>query len=75
MMAPVQFHGTPAEARVLLDVLNHNCECEMPLGIRLSTCPVHTALINDQKWLDHLLFARRWITKRYPRASQRVIRA
>lgn len=62
-MAAPTFHGTTEEADDLVAALARNCECTFtPVGIRMSTCAVHDALINDQRWLDGLLFARRLVS-------------
>lgn len=65
-MAPaaVVFHGTEDEMRDLLNALTRNCACTFGLmGVRLTTCAPHDALVHDQRWLDHLLFARRICTR------------
>jgi hypothetical protein len=52
------WHGTPQEANDLADSLAHNCACEFGhMGARLATCAAH-AMIEDQRTLDGLLFAR-----------------
>ena len=52
------WHGTPQEANDLADSLAHNCACEFgQMGDRLATCDAH-AMIEDQRTLDGLVFAR-----------------
>ena len=57
---PVVWHGTQDEALALVDALARNCTCQFGMmNVRLSTCPGHTALVEDQGFLDRLLFERR----------------
>jgi hypothetical protein len=59
-MLATTWHGTENEERELLHVAHHYCTCEFGLmGMRLSTCPLHNMLVQDQRALDGLLFARR----------------
>ena len=56
----VVWHGTQAETVELLRALSHNCTCVVSAdGVRLSTCPPHQLLVDDQRAIDGLLFARR----------------
>jgi hypothetical protein len=60
-MSPVTFHGTNTERDELLAALTRNCECQAsPDGVILKKCAGHTALVNDQKFVDHLEFYR-WL--------------
>jgi hypothetical protein len=54
------WHGTYLEQLDLLRAIAHNCECEVDdMGVQLEACASHRMLINDQRTLDGLLFARR----------------
>jgi hypothetical protein len=55
-----QWNGTKAEQHELLAALHRWCTCDTdpaPPGIS-HCCPGHQALVTDQKFLDHLVFAR-----------------
>lgn len=55
----VIWHGSQQEGSELIDAINRNCTCEYgPMGARVSTCIAHKAFVEDQRWLDGLLFAR-----------------
>lgn len=59
-MTVVQWHGTVEESNALVSAIANNCECKFGLmGARMSTCVPHQAMIEDQRWLDGLLFGRR----------------
>lgn len=60
-MAVVQFHGSDAERDDLLACLARNCECVVApvTNIRTTRCPGHTALVEDQKFVDRMVFYRR----------------
>lgn len=53
------WHGTRDEAIELTSVIAGNCSCEFEpkSGARVSTCAAH-AMIEDQRLLDRLAFAR-----------------
>jgi hypothetical protein len=54
------WHGTRWEQRDLLRALSRNCACKFgPVGIRVSSCPAHRMLVEDQRALNGLVFARR----------------
>lgn len=56
----VIFHGTELERDDLLTAIKNNCACEFGLGgARVSTCPPHQMLVEDQKVVDRLVFERR----------------
>jgi len=55
----VIWRGTPAESHALADAVDHNCACEFWMDVRLTCCPAHRMLVEDQRALDGLLFARR----------------
>lgn len=58
MKAQPVWHGTPQEANDLANSLANNCACEFgQLGTRVATCAAH-AMIEDQRTLDGLVFAR-----------------
>jgi hypothetical protein len=61
MTAITVWHGTTMEGMTLSEVSTHNCQCEMDpeSGIQSSTCPMHDAMVRDQRFLDGLVFARR----------------
>ena len=60
------FNGTEAEARLLKDAVDRNCDCRVE-GVQTingyrtvnRVCAMHTALVDDQQLLDRLLFERR----------------
>ena len=53
------WRGTAAESQALVDAIDHNCTCEFWRNVRLTCCPAHRMLVEDQRALDGLLFARR----------------
>ncbi len=55
----VIWRGTAAESQALVDAIDHNCTCEFWRNVRLTCCPAHRMLVEDQRALDGLLFARR----------------
>jgi hypothetical protein len=55
----VTWRGTPAESTALVDAVDHNCTCEFWINVRLTCCSAHRMLVEDQRALDGLLFARR----------------
>lgn len=60
MSNSVVWHGSQAETFELLQALSRNCSCVVTAeGVRLSTCAPHQMLVNDQRAIDGLLFARR----------------
>lgn len=60
MASSVLWHGSQSEALELLQALSRNCSCVVTAeGVRLSTCPPHRMLSDDQRAIDGLLFARR----------------
>lgn len=65
MAARVIWHGSTAEAQMLIAALAANCACHYGLmGVRLDTCAAHIAFTTDQRFLDGLLFARRLLRER-----------
>ncbi len=53
------WNGTQQESILLLTAIGRNCTCEFGfMGSRLKTCSVHQMLVEDQRALDGLLFAR-----------------
>jgi hypothetical protein len=55
----IRWSGTATESQELLGAIARNCACDFcPMGVRLSTCAPHQALVDDQRWLDGLLFMR-----------------
>jgi hypothetical protein len=61
MTAPQIFwHGTLQESFDLTVAVKRHCTCQFGLmGVRLTTCPPHLMLRDDQRALDGLLFVRR----------------
>lgn len=58
-MPTIYFHGTQLDQQDLLAALAHNCMCEQDAETGISKCcPGHTALVTDQKWLNHMEWAR-----------------
>lgn len=54
------WHGTRQEASELVEAIQHNCACAYSsAGARLRLCPAHRMLVEDQRALDGLVFARR----------------
>jgi hypothetical protein len=59
------WNGTPEERLDLLAAVQHNCVCIFDAkGARVSVCEAHTMLVQHQRVLNGLLFARR-IAKRF----------
>ena len=55
----VVWHGSQQESFDLINAIARNCTCEFGMmGVRLSTCPAHLMLMEDQRALDGLLFVR-----------------
>lgn len=74
-MVAVQFHGTRAEAAVLLAALNRNCTCVYDGPAGTTRCAVHIAFANEQRFSDGLVYERRRCASRFPGARNRVIHA
>jgi hypothetical protein len=56
--------GTPQENLDLMRAVTRNCACEFGLmGMRLTSCPAHQMLAEDQRALNGLLFGRRMAAK------------
>jgi len=73
-MVYANFKGSTAEGHALVNAISHHCTCTFGIfGIRVSTCPAHDALLNDQVWLDSMLFERWRFAHVAPGAAQRVI--
>ncbi len=61
---PVIWHGTQQDSTHLVSAIARNCACEFGLmGVRIATCAPHTMLIEDQRALNGLLFARRIVER------------
>ncbi|MBV9322156.1 MAG: hypothetical protein JO352_00030 [Chloroflexi bacterium] len=61
------WNGTPEERLELLAAVQHNCTCTIDVhGARVSVCEAHTMLVQHQRVLNGLLFARR-IAQRFIR--------
>ena len=53
------WHGSDTERTDLLNAIARNCDCTYGLmGVRVATCAPHTALVEDQQFLDHVLYVR-----------------
>lgn len=60
VMATPVWHGTQAESFALVNAIARNCQCTFGvMGIRTSTCEPHRAMVEDQRWMNGLLFMRR----------------
>ncbi len=60
IVSQVLWHGTAEEASELVDVLTRHCSCKFSArGELRATCAPHRMLIDDQRALNGLLFARR----------------
>jgi hypothetical protein len=58
-MDPI-WYGTEEERRDLLASIERNCMCGFDAkGARISVCEAHTLLVQRQRVLDGLVFARR----------------
>lgn len=56
----LSWHGTDAEKDAFQAAVIHNCECVMgAMGMRTFTCVLHKAMLEDQAWLDRMLFVHR----------------
>ena len=54
------WNGTPEERLELLAAVQRNCTCSMDAkGARVSVCGAHSMLVQHQRVLNGLLFARR----------------
>ena len=66
----IVWYGTQQESFDLVNAVARNCECQFGMmGVRLSTCAPHRMLMEDQRALNGLLFARR-IAERLRREEQ-----
>jgi hypothetical protein len=56
----IVWHGNQQESFDLVSAVAHNCDCTFgAMGVRLATCAPHRMLMEDQRALNGLLFARR----------------
>jgi hypothetical protein len=63
-VADTVWNGTQAEGEALIAALVRNCACVTnTAGVRTSTCPGHDAFFHNQRFLDHLLYARRMVAR------------
>lgn len=59
-MSDIIWHGTQDESFALVSAISRNCSCEFGvLGVRTRVCIPHQMLLEDQRALNGLLFARR----------------
>lgn len=64
MATTVAWHGTDDESTELLTAVAHNCACVISAdGVKTATCEPHKMLVEDQRALDGLIFARRTLHK------------
>lgn len=55
----ITWNGSQQESFDLVNAVARNCQCEFgAVGTRISTCSPHRMLIEDQRALNGLLFAR-----------------
>jgi hypothetical protein len=60
MAAQIVWYGSQEESFDLVNAVARNCSCEFGMmGVRLTTCEPHKMLVEDQRALNGLLFARR----------------
>lgn len=64
-VAPTTWHGTDQERVTLLAAMSNNCVCQYDdtNAVCLRRCPSHAALVEDQRFLDGLLFERRIVAR------------
>ena len=54
------WHGSHQESLELVNAVARYCTCELgPMGAEVAMCDAHHMLLEDQRALDGLLFARR----------------
>ncbi len=54
------WHGTREEAAELVEAIQRNCACTYDKsGVRRTLCAAHHMLVDDQRALDGLVFAKR----------------
>jgi hypothetical protein len=59
------WHGTQQESVDLLAAVGTHCTCQVTrAGVRCTTCPAHSMLVEEQRALDGLVFARRCLRDR-----------
>ena len=59
MSNPIVWHGTRGEFGELLEVVGKYCNCATDAkGERTTTCEPHRMVVEDQRAVDGLLFAR-----------------
>ena len=59
-MAQPEWHGTREEADDLLEAAKVYCTCVYnAANKRETTCAMHSSMLNDQSFLDRLLYIRR----------------
>ena len=69
------FHGTAQETSYLLRAIERNCACTWASTGQLAVmCAAHRMLVDDQRALNGLLFARR-IVDRLTAEERRVVQA
>jgi hypothetical protein len=74
MTNQVVWHGSQQESFDLINAIARNCTCEFGMmGVRLSTCPAHLMLMEDQRALDGLLFVRHMLDRLQDEEFERPI--
>jgi hypothetical protein len=58
MRRSAHWHGTRQASLELLEAVAHNCTCRVEAGKLVSACAAHRMLLDDQRAIDGLLFAR-----------------
>lgn len=60
IMTSTTWNGTHLEQLDLLAAISRHCACQVGFdGVCVAVCPPHRMLVEDQRALDGLLFARR----------------
>lgn len=60
---PTIWPGTDEERVLITEAAKNNCECAYDHDGCFQMCRVHLALANDQRLVNHLVFARRASSK------------
>lgn len=56
----ITWYGSQQESLDLVNAVARNCSCEFgAMGVRITVCAPHRMLVEEQRSLDGLLFARR----------------
>ena len=64
MSNPIVWHGTRGEFGELLEAVGKHCNCAADAkGVRTATCEPHRMVVEDQRAVDGLLFARHIVSR------------